>query len=180
MVPLFSFYEQCPEAVQAQLYGQHFADLTQMLDPNLLLAKDKLRLDTLRVLSLLEKRGLAHQSFDSFGVYQACLLVEETPVGLESIRTKKQRLEALTKASVLACITPAQSVILMRYLVGCFWINFSLIWPEAQAALIVHAKHAPKEFWPIVHEQLVTVANELRVLAPETVCFTVVKKTEEV
>mgnify|MGYP001382287270 CR=1 FL=1 len=93
------------------------------------------------------------------------------------INHKKQAFDAMVKAMFVSRVPSERMTAPLRYMVGSFWINFSLIWPEAQKVLTVYANHAPQEFWDIAFAQLASVNTQLKDLPPSEVCCFVPRPT---
>jgi hypothetical protein len=102
-------------------------------------------------------------------IFAACLQIEQTPSDLQSIREKKVYFEALAKHTFMTRLPASRLGLGVRYLVGCFWINFALVWPEAQSVLSAYANFAQQEYWDVVLCQLTAATEQLKTLPPTVV-----------
>ncbi|XP_077566014.1 small subunit processome component 20 homolog [Stigmatopora nigra] len=143
-------------------------DIYQNLHGNLSSNISKMRLLTLRILSLFEaKLPLSEkpdERVEKQPVFAVCLQAELVPATVQDYREKLLHLRKLRHDLVQNCLPQGPpgtfQQVALRYLLAMLFINFKLIWVVVIELIGSHAREMDnKEFWVVYHDHLEKVAE---------------------
>ncbi|RZB39164.1 small subunit processome component 20 -like, partial [Asbolus verrucosus] len=102
---------------------------------------------------------------EEFAVFSICYRVESIDPQVHTYRDQLQNLEKLNfdKPQMIMCNKTDFKTIPLRYLCGCLYINFKLLWDPVMNIIETHA-HGLKvdEFWGVYGEELKKVVERIR------------------
>ncbi|XP_077450300.1 small subunit processome component 20 homolog [Stigmatopora argus] len=172
---LADLYYSCLSLNGATEHLSHDAlvDIYQNLHGNLSSNISKMRLLTLRILSLFEAKlplpEKSDESVETQAVFAVCLQAELVPATVQDYREKLLHLRKLRHDLVQNCLPQGPhgtfQQVALRYLLAMLFVNFKLLWDVVIELLGSHAKEMDnKEFWLVYYEHLEKVAEIENVL----------------
>ncbi|KAF9166281.1 U3 snoRNP protein [Actinomortierella ambigua] len=140
-------------------------DLFPKLEKNINSLQHRRRLHTLQILSSFEMIKYADsnpqdKSLPQNDILGQCLLVEETPVTVDSYREKTMHIRRLTTMMGSGRVDEFYKQVPIRLALGILTINFQPLWADATALLVKMAELYPEAFWELLHGELKRFEDE--------------------
>ncbi|XP_043461043.1 small subunit processome component 20 homolog [Leptopilina heterotoma] len=125
-----------------------FESLHQFLAENLRSENPRIRLTVAHIFYLFNQNG-------NKNVFELIYLAENEPATVHKYREKLLHLQAINfDGQALNSLDPSYYDIPLNYLIGNFYLNFSLIWEPCGKILATYANKQCPQFWPIFLSQL--------------------------
>ncbi|KAG0232192.1 U3 snoRNP protein [Actinomortierella wolfii] len=134
-------------------------ELYPKLEKNINSLQHRRRLHTLQILSSFEMikyidSNPQDKNLPQNDVLHQCLLIEESPVTIDSYREKTMHIRRLTTMMGSGRVNEFYKQVPIRLALGILTINFQPLWADATALLVRMAELYPDTFWELLHGEL--------------------------